>query len=431
MSNRLLTLAVITLMTGCLSANVGAQQRPQYSGSTGAWEHFASQQNQLDSPLNAASVPQAPQQQVPQQQVLQYDAPVYDPIQMLETRVDSLQYKLDSLSALQCSDQCNPCNNEAGGLNFGAAVVFAKPHFKEAFQYSQTNLLTGQQTLIPFNYDYQATPRVWLGYQRSDSFGFRVTFWNFDEDGQTSSNTADGFNIYGAHAVSIIFPANIFASMPGETLTNADSLKTQIYNYDVTYDAHVAGFDILGKLGLRYASLEQTLDSVVFDPTGTPIAQLNWKRAYDGLGPSVSVDAKKRLGLSPVSVVAQGGGAFLFGTKTLNRTVLGDQSPQPAAPFLSLEDADEVVGIGELGLGVEWCHWLANGHHLLIRGQYEGQLWAEAVRERWAFSDLKALVSKSNWHGRIKHVLLLRPFQGRNFRKHRIPGCAARPGANC
>ena len=66
----------------------------------------------------------------------------------------------------------------------------------------------------------------------------------------------------------------------------------------------------------------------------------------------------------------------MFGTKTINRTVLGDQSPQPASPFLSLEEADEVVGIGEVELGFEWSRPIRCGQ-LNVRGTYEGQLWAE------------------------------------------------------
>lgn len=141
----------------------------------------------------------------------------------------------------QCGQGNNSCNNGCGGgLYFGAAAVFAKPHLKEAFQYSQTNFRTGLQSLIPFDYDYQATPRIWLGYKTADGFGARATWWNFDADGQTSSNTADGINVYGAHAVNVIFPANIFAAIPGETLTNNDSLKTQIQNYHLTYDTNTA-----------------------------------------------------------------------------------------------------------------------------------------------------------------------------------------------
>jgi len=312
-------------------------------------------------------------------QALQPTAPVVDPFRALEDRVHSLQCQLDSM---RISNKCNSCNqcSDAGNSGFylGAAAIFAKPHLKESFQHSQTNFATGTQTLVPFEYDYEATPRAWVGFKSSKGMGLRGTYWIFDADGRTSANTADGINIYGAHAVTVIFPANIFAINPGEQLVNSDSLKTQIVNLYGTYDSNVGGFEMSAGVGLRYARLEQTLNSVVLDPTGAPIRQLSWQRQYDGLGPALTVDAKRRLGCSPFSFFAQGGGSFLFGTKTINRTVLGDQSPQPAAPFLLLDRADEVVGIGEAGFGVEWSRRLFTGHNLRVRGLYEGQLWAEA-----------------------------------------------------
>jgi hypothetical protein len=145
-------------------------------------------------------------------------------------------------------------------------------------------------------------------------------------------------------------------------------------------------------LGLRYAKLNQSFNSVVQDQTGAPIRQLNWERKYDGLGPAVAIEAKRRLGRTRVSFVGNAGGAFLFGTKTLNRTVIGDQSPQPSTPFLSLEGADEVVGIGELGMGLEWNRPLRSGHNLLVRGQYESQLWAEGGAPTLGFLGFEGLV---------------------------------------
>jgi len=305
--------------------------------------------------------------------------PVSDPVQALEARVNSLQRQVDSMKAIgNCVDN-NACQKAApSGLYFGAGVVFAKPHFKEAFQHSRIDLTTGVQTLVPFDYGYETTPRAWVGFKHSSGTGIRVTYWGYHGDGLTQTEVADGFNIYGAHAVSIIFPANIFAVNPGEVLQSSDSLNTQIFNYYGTYDTTVSSFEISGAVGLRNARLEQRLNSVVLDPTGAPIRQLSWVREFNGLGPAVTIDIKRRLGRSPISAFTQAGGALLFGTKSLNRTVFGDQSPQPATPFLSLDEADEVVGVGEMNFGFEWSRELPSGYQLMVRGLYEGQLWAEA-----------------------------------------------------
>jgi hypothetical protein len=306
-------------------------------------------------------------------------AAIVDPVQALEARVDSLQQQVNSLNvsaSLQGNNVVQPAS--PGGFYFGAAAVFAKPHFKEAFQHSRIDLSTGLQTLVPFEYGYESTPRAWLGFKRSNGTGVRVTYWAFHGDGQTQTEVADGLNIYGAHAVSVIFPANIFATNPGETLQSSDSLRTQIFNYLGTYDTTVGSFKVSGGVGLRNARLEQRLDSFVFDPTGVPIRQLSWQREFNGLGPAVTIDIKRRIGCTRFSAFTEAGGALLFGTKSLNRTVFGDQSPQPATPFLSLEEADEVVGVGEMNFGLEWSRQLPSGYAFNVRGLYEGQLWAEA-----------------------------------------------------
>jgi hypothetical protein len=276
--------------------------------------------------------------------------------------------------------RCDSCCSR-DGFYAGGAVVFAKPHFKEAFQISETNTQTGTQTLHPFSYDYSASPRVWFGIRR-DCVGLRATYWEYDQEGDASFNTATPTTIFGAHVVSVIFPANIFARVPGQTLSARDALETQVINLHGTFDGSFDGICYSGGVGLRYAKLVQTFEAFASAPPvfDAAIAQssLAWERVFNGIGPSVSFDMRKRVGCGPWSFVANGGGALLYGEKSLHRTVFGDQSPQPAAPFLNLDKADEVVGIGELGFGVEWLGYTGTGNEVRFRGTYEGQLWAEA-----------------------------------------------------
>ena len=294
----------------------------------------------------------------------------------LESRVANLEAQIRSLQ-LDSTGRANGSSIEHGqpGFYFGAAAVWAKPHFKEAFQYSQTNVITGQQTLFPFQYEYDATPRIWAGIRNSNGVGIRGTHWSYDATGRTSTTVSDGINIYGAHAVTIIFPANIFAAIPGSTMQNQDSLETQITDLYATFDAAFNSIKVSSGVGLRYARLLQSLSSVVSGPAP---ASLNWTREYHGLGPSVMLDASRRIACTRFSGVAKGSGAFLFGKKTINRTVFGDLSPQPASPFLALDEADEVVGIGEAGFGLQWSTTTNRGAEMVLRGIYEGSLWAEA-----------------------------------------------------
>jgi len=47
-------------------------------------------------------------------------------------------------------------------------------------------------------------------------------------------------------------------------------------------------------------------------------------------------------------------------------------------PVVSLDKASEVLGIGELELGLQWTRRLDNGTDVFLRGTYEGQLWSDS-----------------------------------------------------
>jgi hypothetical protein len=299
----------------------------------------------------------------------------------LESRVMELEQQIKALQISTAGYMEQNTAETKPGFYAGTAAIWSKPHFKEAFEYSETNTSTGQQTLHPFQYDYTVTPKIWVGFKNAEGMGIKASYWSFDADGAVRENTSNGITLFGAHAVTVIFPANIMAAAPGDTLQTSSNLQAQITNLYASYSTSVKEVEINGGVGLRYARLRQTLAATV---SGIAPASLNWERAYDGVGPSVALDVKKRIGCRGLSAIAKGNGALLYGTKTIERTVFGDISSrsldpfQPqASPFLMLEEADEVVGIGEFGFGFEWARTMGSGAELAVTGTYDGQLWAE------------------------------------------------------
>lgn len=293
----------------------------------------------------------------------------------LESRVMELEQQIKALQISTAGYMEQNTVETKPGFYAGTAAIWSKPHFKEAFEYSETNTSTGQQTLHPFQYDYTVTPKIWVGFKNAEGMGIKASYWSFDADGAVRDNTSNGTTLFGAHAVTVIFPANIMAAVPGDTLQTSSNLQAQITNLYASYSTSVKEVEINGGVGLRYARLRQTLAATV---SGNAPASLNWERAYDGVGPSVALDVKKRIGCRGLSAIAKGNGALLYGTKTIERTVFGDISSPPASPFLMLEEADEVVGIGEFGFGFEWARTMGSGAELAVTGTYDGQLWAEA-----------------------------------------------------
>ena len=293
----------------------------------------------------------------------------------MQQEIDALRGRLDrGTTGGEClADTCgSPCG---GGLYAGAAVVFAKPYYKESFEAASLSLQTGQMDLLGFNFDYDATPRVWLGYSGSEGLGIRAMYWQYDHSAQPRAFTADGTTVYSAQAMTVIFPATIAAATPGDILAISSRLGLQTFDLEGTQDLRLGSCLTRASAGLRYSSLEQRSSASVTSG-GITTQQLGWSRTYRGVGPTVAIDLRRPLGFWGLEGVAVGRGALLYGKTSLNRQVSPPSQPNPA--WVTLRDADDVTGCGSLELGAQWVRQLACGGQLFVRGTYEGQLWTEA-----------------------------------------------------
>jgi hypothetical protein len=327
------------------------------------------------SPMPATYLPAVAQQSSMPASYLPAGDATDQRLTQMQQEIDALRTRLDSQAT--CGGcPADPCAySRDGGLYAGAAIVFAKPFFKESFQATSQSLVTGQMDLLGFDFTYDATPRVWLGYSRDDGLGIRATYWRFDHSPQPRTFVADGMTVFTAQAMTVIFPAYIVASTPGDTLAIAGGLDVQTLDVEGTQDLRLGSFLLKASAGLRFASLVQDSSASVTSG-GVTTQQLSWSRTYRGLGPSVGVDLRRPLGSWGLEFVGAGRGALLYGKKDLSRQVSPPSFPNP--PSVELTDAHDVTGCGELEIGAQWVRDLARGGQLFIRGTYEGQFWSEA-----------------------------------------------------
>ncbi|MFH1264921.1 MAG: hypothetical protein ABIK89_04295, partial [Planctomycetota bacterium] len=105
-----------------------------------------------------------------------------DRLAALEAELAALSARLDRLptdcSGGFCSPSCQP-----SGPYAGYAFVFAKPHFSENASYRICDTNARRDTLVPFSYDHELTPRVWFGYVGPSGLGLRYRYWQFDHMG--------------------------------------------------------------------------------------------------------------------------------------------------------------------------------------------------------------------------------------------------------
>ncbi len=301
---------------------------------------------------------------------------------MMEQRMAALEAEVTTLrSGESCQAACNcrngsqPCNRcESGGLYAGFAFVFARPHFKEAFQ-ATVGDPTAAISLVPFSYDYDISPRTWLGYTGANGLGVRTRYWQYDHAAAPFQSSP--FVPAQAHVVSIIFPATIYSTPPNEILSVGDNLEVHTVDLEGTQQLDIMGMSLVVSGGLRYAMMKQHTEAQVTNVgSGAVVQALNWQRRFEGVGPSVGIEVERPIGQCGLAFVGAFHGALLFGDKNLDRVEVNGAGIGP--PVVSLDRAREVLGIGELQLGVQWARQLAGGTELFVRGTYEAQLWSDA-----------------------------------------------------
>jgi hypothetical protein len=265
------------------------------------------------------------------------------------------------------------------GAYAGYSFAFAKLHMKESFEAFVLDVSNGTQTLVPFDYDYELTPRVWLGLRNSNGLGFRTSYWNFDHSSNGFQFTSTGLQIPTATATSVIFPASISGFSPGDQLTVESGVNATTLDFEGTFETNLDRIQLEFGGGLRYAKTDQTSTAFVtpFNIVMAP-SFLEWQRQFEGIGPLFTASGRLPLGNCGIYAVGGANASFLFGEKNIRRTVVNDSTPPPnqGLPILLFEDANEISGIYgvRIGLGHERPTQFGS---VFLEGTYEGQLWTD------------------------------------------------------
>jgi hypothetical protein len=312
-----------------------------------------------------------------------------DDLSQIRAELASLRQRLDAAPSAASAPETRgvadavvnsveDCQVRPSGFYGGGAIIWAKPHMKESFQATSLNGLNNSLTLEPFSFDFASSFRVWLGWQNEDGLGLRARLWQYRHGGNPFTETAAFPNFPGASVTTVIFPASISTQLPGDVLTTTNSLKVSTLDIEATQTLTFGSTEVLGGLGLRYAALEQANAGSV-SRGGAVVQSLDWRREFYGLGITASADGRRPITPWGLSAVGSGRAALLYGQKTLQRTVVGDVTPAPMTgpATVGLPNADEVSGIFELGLGLEWRHSAGRLGTVAVQGLYEGQLWTD------------------------------------------------------
>lgn len=269
---------------------------------------------------------------------------------------------------------CGRC--QPSGFYGGAEVVFAKIYQKESFRAAVADVATGTQNLLPYEFDYNATPRVWIGYTDPCGTGVRGRYWQLDEDQGPENFVADGRYFPSAQQVTLILPAAIATTAPGQVLTVSSGIELETIDVEGTFRFNGWGNRFLASAGLQYAKIDQYYRSAI--PANQQI--LNWDRSLEGFGPTMGIEFARPVGCHGFEFFGSARGAMIFAEKNLTRLAVNavPMNSGPPLPNTTYNDADELLVTGQMQLGVQWTRPLCRGGELFVRGTYEGQIWTDA-----------------------------------------------------
>ncbi len=259
---------------------------------------------------------------------------------------------------------CQPC----GMFYAGAEIVWLKPHFHSADAFFVDG--PNSTTFVPFNYDFEISPRFWLGYQNAHGTGGRVRYWQWEHLAASAAVEAGPGLLPGIGAeFSGFFPVIYNGITNAQSAASFHALDLETIDFEVTRDLCIGHSILRVAAGLRYLDLGQRFGATLTGGGNETLASLLYSQDFEGLGPTFALELGHDLGCC-FSFYATARGSVVFG----NRSDRIDYSEFGASPAYAVRArADEMISIGEIGMGLE-----SNFGCVFARVGYEGQIWWDA-----------------------------------------------------
>jgi hypothetical protein len=254
-----------------------------------------------------------------------------------------------------CCDGCGDigCGGTCGStchIYAGAEVSFLKPHLG-ALGFSATG---HPDAMILPTFDYEASPRFWIGFEDSSGLGLRAIYWQIDESARMDMWHADDI----AGMLDGVYIDGIGVDLEAETL-----------DLEVTQRGCLGCLELAFAGGVRYGRMQTGLfvDGEIVD-----LGDFRGGVAteFEGVGPTLALDARRPLGCYGLSLVGGIRGAWLYGCTdgflTGDATELID---------VTITAEDHLMQVYEANLGVEYSCCLSGGCQMSVAAVWESQVW--------------------------------------------------------
>jgi hypothetical protein len=234
--------------------------------------------------------------------------------------------------------------NRGGHLVGGVGLYFLKPHFENNPAFTTTTVKSVVTSAVEldmfhtifntstttsvlqqdFGYDLSVSPLIYLGYVGDGGLGFRTRWFRFDQGADAS--TANGLqpveSSVAPGGLNGLRPASFAVSSVGQVdrLAFTSHLLLDVWDFEATQDFQLGAWSFLGAGGVRYlhitqrfAAYKSPLQPPAQFTTDAPETLLSG-HSFNGVGPTLALEAERTLGGRGLSLYGTARGAVLFGT---------------------------------------------------------------------------------------------------------------------
>lgn len=310
---------------------------------------------------------------------------------------ESEVYYDSSVPECGCEDPCTGCGDISCGdpccgdvvtcspltpcIYAGFQAVFVKPRFEDnvAFTVRESDGASFDTlTDTEFDYDMEFSPRVFLGWQRANGIGMRVSWWQFDHSpGAESANPpANGF---GEITHPPFGDVDISSNIPTDTFSAASDLNAYALDLEATKQVNFPSWQLGIGGGVRYALAEQSYNAQLRNTGGVLRGDIDYSHSIEGIGPTISLNAY-RPWTPQFGGFCNARGSVLFGDGESQLEAGEDLDLANSFTTTRATRRDDLLSIAELQVGVLWQGALTRGRLLtpFASAAMEGQVWEGA-----------------------------------------------------
>ena len=257
-------------------------------------------------------------------------------------------------------DCFNPCGN--CGFFAGADYLYVRPTFSENTAYFRRNTsldaaenLTVTDTVVHQDFDYNSSPRIFLGYRFCDCGGeIRFTYWNYDNSSSQTTGPATTDTIYAGQL-------EINTSVPGQQLMVDSHLNMNVYDIDYSKCVCYGGskpcdpcnscplWTLKYSAGVRIADVRRTDDNILLPVDDLSVAG-HISADFIGAGPRLGIEGRRYCRDGAFSFFARGNMALLLGEYDLKETRF-NPTLVPGTTDNYFDSHARVIPVAEIELG--------------------------------------------------------------------------------